>query len=163
MKRIAGLVCMLVLLLPGVAGASTPVVGVGGSALASKVPNLIACNATIKMLVSELTEDTSPVQVRGKVKAVAEGICGPGAPVPYMTDIHIYAGGVEIHKWACPGHFLCTSAEVAFTVPAGAVLSAASDQYWDAPAGYTWNAATPGLCSIKNPRVWCGAYAAMTP
>ncbi|MBI4729132.1 MAG: hypothetical protein HY775_06465 [Acidobacteria bacterium] len=101
--------------------------------------------------------------MRGTVNVIAEGICGPGVPVPYATDIHIYVGGVQIYEVACLGKFQCGTSDVPFTVPAGKTLSAASDQWWDAPAGYTWNAATPGLCSIKNPRVWCGAYAAMTP
>ncbi|MBI4729321.1 MAG: hypothetical protein HY775_07425 [Acidobacteria bacterium] len=164
MKQIAGLALVFVVFAPGsAAAASTPVVGVGGAAVGSKGADALACTATIRMVLSELTEDTSPVQVRGKVTVLAEGVCGPTLPVPYATDIHIYAGGVEIFKITCWGSFQCRGTDEPFTVPAGKVLSAASHQWWDLTGGRTWNAATPGLCSIKNPRVFCGAYAAMTP
>ncbi|MBI4730486.1 MAG: hypothetical protein HY775_13455 [Acidobacteria bacterium] len=163
MKRIFGLALVFAVLVPGWSAAKTPVVGVGGTAVGSKGSDALACTATIRMVLSELTEDTSPLQVRGKVSVVAEGLCGPTAPVPYVTDVHIYAGEVEIWKEICPDHFRCEVEDVAFVVPAGKVLSAKSHQWWDLTGGRTWNAATPGYCSIKNPRVMCGAYAAATP
>ncbi|MBI4729526.1 MAG: hypothetical protein HY775_08515 [Acidobacteria bacterium] len=164
MKKLALLVVLL-WLVPATALASpTPVLGTGGEAVGSRGSEVTTCNARVEMILDELTEDLSPPQVRGKVSAFATGTCiGTARVTPYATDVHIYVAGVEIDKYTCLASFKCGAEPVSFTVPAGSLVTATSDQYWDVTAGGAWNAATPRYCSIKNPRVWCGAYAAATP
>ncbi|MBI4872653.1 MAG: hypothetical protein HY814_13920 [Candidatus Riflebacteria bacterium] len=161
MKRIP-LLSLVLALVPAPAGASTPVVGAGGVAVATGDAGT-ACGAVVRMLLEEVTLDRSPLQVRGRVSVEANSVCAGALPVPYATDIHVWAGKTEIVHITCWTAFSCGSPQVAFALPPGETVSAASHHWWDVPAGRTWNAATPGLCTIKNPRVFCGAYALATP
>ncbi|MBI4730052.1 MAG: hypothetical protein HY775_11240 [Acidobacteria bacterium] len=162
MKRIV-LLSLVLALVPASSGAqATPIIGAGGTAVATGTAQTV-CTAAVSMLVEEVTVDRSPIQVRGKVSGEAKGICAGTPPVPYATDVHVWAGKTEIVHNTCWSGFRCPFPAVGFVLPPGQTLSAASHQWWDLPAGRTWNAATPAYCVIKNPRVFCGAYAFATP
>ncbi|MBI4729130.1 MAG: hypothetical protein HY775_06455 [Acidobacteria bacterium] len=157
MKKVA-LVLLALGLVPLRASAVPPVVGAGGVAVASREAAVAVCSAQVVIQVTELTVDTIPAQVRGKAIATGKGLCEGSGVVPYATDVHLYLGDRELSRTTCWDGWVCSSPETAF-VSLGQVLTAVSDQWWDTTLA--WNAATPGLCLIHNPQVWCMAKAVL--
>lgn len=171
-------VMMLALLGTGAASADDvpdgPVVGIGGTAVASNLlgvgaPAAVACQALVTILPTEITADTNPAEVRGKVVATARSVCPTGGLTDIRVDVHVYVNEVQVvgSPWVCDDVATCSSPEIEFSgAPGNIVIRTSSDHDWWVTGNTWWNFATPEMCFVLNEpstngthRTACGAEA----
>lgn len=120
------------------------IVGTGGTPVAASLaPEVTPCVTRIEILFTEVTADTTPVGVVGKVQASAFSDCFGTAAFGELITLHLYINGTD-NESSCSTS--CASGE--FLVDHGDVVRAVAYHRLERVSPANWTFIPSGFCNV---------------